>query len=623
MADHTKMQESLNKSNVLCDVCHGNQKLSAVKSCLQCITSFCETHLENHKTAARLIKHKLINAVDNLEDYVCTKHEKPLELFCRDDRSFLCLICIEIGHKTHNTVPIEQESEDRRAQVEKTQAEVKMIIQDRMKKTEEIKSSVKTNENNSVKILTGLIHCIERCQSELLEVMEQKQKIAEKQAEELIKEVEQEITELKRRDTELEQLKHTEDHLHLLQTFSTVCGPPQVKSCSSNITVMNIDLNTETLNKALQSLQENIQMELKKFFEITAAYYPATQQYPTSVSATPVMMNPAQQQPPPPPQQAPPQQSGPVKQRERKQIRILDPNQGGRDITEEIMFGRRMTSTPTSLQTAGPEVEGPVQTSGESVPPVAAMIRAGSSVMEKKDVSATLSTQQGILTEVSNTRARNVQTEDKIYFNKSSTASPKRVEKNNKKGFGTDLSTLKRLYTVNVILDPKTAYPKLILSKDGKQVKHSGSWRDVPNNPERFDSSACVLGRDGFSGGKFYYEVEVGEKTEWDLGVARESIDRKGKVTVCPENGFWCIWLRNGDEYVANESCPVPLSLKDKPQKVGVFVDYEEGLVSFYNVGTKALIYSFTGQAFTEKIYPFFSPCNKRGDVNTKPLIIY
>ncbi len=181
-----------------------------------------------------------------------------------------------------------------------------------------------------------------------------------------------------------------------------------------------------------------------------------------------------------------------------------------------------------------------------------------------------------------------------------------------------------------MILDPKTAYSKLILSKDGKQVKHSGSWRDVPNNPERFDSSACVLGMDGFacvlgmdgfSCGKIYYEVNIGDKTECDLGLARESIKRKGKVTVCPENGFWCIWLRNGGEYVANESHPIPLSLKDKPQKVGVFVDYEEGLIS-YNVETKALIYSFTGQSFTEKIYPFLSPCNKRGDVNTKPLII-
>ncbi|XP_016103621.1 eukaryotic translation initiation factor 4 gamma 1a isoform X10 [Sinocyclocheilus grahami] len=103
--------------------------------------------------------------------------------------------------------------------------------------------------------------------------------------------------------------------------------------------------------------------------EYAAAYYPATQQYPTSVSATSVMM-PAQQQPAPPPQQAPPLQSGPVKPRERKQIRIRDPNQGGRDITEEIMSGGRATSTPTPPQTAGPEVGGPVQTNGESVPPV-------------------------------------------------------------------------------------------------------------------------------------------------------------------------------------------------------------------------------------------------------------
>ncbi|XP_052470148.1 eukaryotic translation initiation factor 4 gamma 1 isoform X8 [Carassius gibelio] len=110
--------------------------------------------------------------------------------------------------------------------------------------------------------------------------------------------------------------------------------------------------------------------------EYAAAYYPATQQYPTSVSTTPVMMSPAQQQPAPPPQQAPPQQPGAAKLRERKQIRIRDPNQGGRDITEEIMSGGRSTSTPTPPQTAGPEVAGPVQTNGESDLPVADVIRA-------------------------------------------------------------------------------------------------------------------------------------------------------------------------------------------------------------------------------------------------------
>ncbi|XP_043101886.1 E3 ubiquitin-protein ligase TRIM39-like isoform X2 [Puntigrus tetrazona] len=542
VTDRMKTHESQNRPNVLCDACHGNQKLSAVKSCLQCVTSFCETHLENHKTAARLIKHKLINPVENLEDYICGKHEKPLEFFCRDDQTFLCPICIEIGHKAHNIVPIEEESGGRRTQLEKTQAEAKMMIQDRTKKIEEIKSSVKTSKNNSVKILTALIHCIERCQSELLEMMEQGQKTEEKQAEELTKELEQEITELERRRSELKQLSHTEDHLHLLQTCSSVISLPQFKSWTSNITDMNTDLNTETLDKALQSLQENIKTELKKFFEITHCPHK-----PSVVQESPA---------------------------------------------------------------------------SDSVPSQAPLVSESSSVEENKGDSATLSQKLGTRTEVSNATTSNVQTEDTICFKKSSTSSPKTVKKMNKKGFGTDLSTIQKLYTVDVILDPNTAHPKLILSKDGKQVKHCGSWRDVPNNPERFDSSACVLGKDGFSCGKFYYEVEVGDKIEWDLGVAKESIKRKGKVTVCPENGFWCVWLRNGSEYVANESRPVPLSLKHKPQKVGVFVDYEEGLVNFYNVGTKTFIYSFAGQSFTEKIYPFFSPCSKRRDENTKPLII-
>lgn len=94
---------------ILCDVCSEN-KQRAVKSCLHCVTSFCETHLDHHKTAPRLTRHRLINPVENLEDYICRKHDKPLEMFCRDDQTCLCLFCTETVHKTHNAVPIEEES---------------------------------------------------------------------------------------------------------------------------------------------------------------------------------------------------------------------------------------------------------------------------------------------------------------------------------------------------------------------------------------------------------------------------------------------------------------------------------------------------------------------------------
>ncbi|XP_042566295.1 uncharacterized protein LOC105888532 isoform X2 [Clupea harengus] len=177
-------------------------------------------------------------------------------------------------------------------------------------------------------------------------------------------------------------------------------------------------------------------------------------------------------------------------------------------------------------------------------------------------------------------------------------------------------------YAVDVTLDPDTAHNHLILSADGKQVRTGDSSQNRPDNPKRFDSTVCVLGEQGFTSGRFYYEVEVSGKTAWDLGVARESINRKGQITVSPDNGYWTIWLRNGDEYKAHTSPSVLLSLKEKPERVGVFVDYEAGLVSFYDADRWNLIYSFRGVSFKEKTYPYFSPSLNDGGNNSSPLII-
>ncbi|XP_062849662.1 butyrophilin subfamily 1 member A1-like [Trichomycterus rosablanca] len=179
----------------------------------------------------------------------------------------------------------------------------------------------------------------------------------------------------------------------------------------------------------------------------------------------------------------------------------------------------------------------------------------------------------------------------------------------------------KRKYEVDVTLDPESASPKLILSEDGKQVKHGDKKQDLPDTPVRFDHSPCVLGNQGFSE-RFYYEIQVGKKIKWDLGVATESVNRKGQISLSPENGFWTVVHRLGNEYRACLGPSVPLNLRKKPEKVGVFVDYEEGRVSFYDVGNRSRIYSFTGQSFTEKLYPFFSPCNNEHGRNSDPLII-
>uniref|UniRef100_A0A3B5ML83 Bloodthirsty-related gene family, member 1 n=1 Tax=Xiphophorus couchianus TaxID=32473 RepID=A0A3B5ML83_9TELE len=177
-----------------------------------------------------------------------------------------------------------------------------------------------------------------------------------------------------------------------------------------------------------------------------------------------------------------------------------------------------------------------------------------------------------------------------------------------------------RLYVVDVTLDPNTANPYLVMSDDGKTVRCSDVTQVLPDKPERL-SAFGILGKQSFSSGRFYYEVEVKGKTKWELGVVQESIDRKGENAICPENGYWAVWLRNS-HYRALTGPSVPLVLVSEPQKVGVFVDYDEGLVSFYDAEAAHLIFSFTSCNFSEKLYPYFSPCPSDGGKNSAPLII-
>ncbi|XP_030635424.1 E3 ubiquitin-protein ligase TRIM39-like isoform X4 [Chanos chanos] len=461
---HFKRRGNVAKhGEVSCDVCTGN-KLKALKSCLVCLTSYCEHHLEPHQRVLALKRHKLIDPVKNLEDYICKKHERPLELFCRDDQTCVCQFCTEGEHRTHNTVPIEEESKRRKNHLGIVQMDVHRLIRDRLRKIQEIKQKVKLSKTTtekktaeSIEILTALMRSIERVQAEFLELMEEKQKTAEKEAEGVIKKLEQEIRDLKRRDIELEQLSHTEDLLHLLQIYPSVCSPPHTKDWT-DISIKTA-VSVDTLRRVWSQIEELL----------------------------------------------------------------------------EKMVGWMMDNNHMLL----------VFSELESV----------------------------------------------------------------------------QQYAVDVTLDPNTANPNLILSNDRKQVTHGDTQQNLPNNPARFGNYLSVLGKEGFSSGRIYYEVQIGEKTDWDLGVARESIERKGNSALNPENGFWTVWLRNGNEYTALTG-PVLLSLKQKPQKVGVFVDYEEGLVNFYDVEAKSHIFSFTGQSFTEKLYPYFNPCTNNGGKNSAPLII-
>ncbi|XP_044839854.1 butyrophilin subfamily 1 member A1-like isoform X1 [Mauremys mutica] len=177
-----------------------------------------------------------------------------------------------------------------------------------------------------------------------------------------------------------------------------------------------------------------------------------------------------------------------------------------------------------------------------------------------------------------------------------------------------------QIYSVDVTLDPDTAHPKLVLSEDLKRVRLRDKRQDLPDNPERFDTYPEVLGAEGFAGGRRYWEVEVGDKTDWVLGVCRESVCRKGESTLTPGNGFWVVRLRDGG-YTACTSPPTPLPVSVRPSRVGIFLDYEAGEVSFYNVTDRSHLFTFTG-TFSGKLRPYFFPGLNAGGTNAAPLII-
>ncbi|XP_072299276.1 E3 ubiquitin-protein ligase TRIM35-like [Eucyclogobius newberryi] len=171
-----------------------------------------------------------------------------------------------------------------------------------------------------------------------------------------------------------------------------------------------------------------------------------------------------------------------------------------------------------------------------------------------------------------------------------------------------------------ITLDPNTAYSWLSLSKDLTSVSNSGSVKKQPDNPERFGHFVFVLGSEGFTAGRHAWEVEVGDKADWMLGVVRESIDRKGRISGCPEGGFWMISFSDG-EYCAMTRPSTPLTLHAPLSRVRVQLDYDVGEVTFSDPITMTTIYTFH-DFFTQKMLPFFCPgANIKGN-NPKPLKI-
>ncbi|CAM5097478.1 unnamed protein product [Natator depressus] len=165
-------------------------------------------------------------------------------------------------------------------------------------------------------------------------------------------------------------------------------------------------------------------------------------------------------------------------------------------------------------------------------------------------------------------------------------------------------------YRVEVTLNPKTANPELVLSSDRRSVSLGDERMDLPNYRERFDTAPCVLANEGFSFGRYYWEMEVWDAGCWAVGVARKSVKRKGHLRLTPKHGFWTVEMHMGKYWALNTSLAL-VYCNERLHRVGIYLDYTEGQVAFYNAESLTHLYTFIA-SFKEEIFPFFYTKDKK-----------
>ncbi|CAI5681734.1 tripartite motif-containing protein 16-like [Oreochromis niloticus] len=225
--------------DLACDVCTG-RKLKAIKSCLSCPASYCEKHLQPHYDAAPLKKHKLVAPFKKLQENICSRHDEVMKIFCRTDQQSICYLCLMDEHKGHETVPAAAERTEKQKELEVRRLNIQQRIQEREKdvkllqqEVEAINGSADKAVEDSEKMFTELIRLIQKRSSDVKQQVRSQQETEVSRVKELQEKLEQEIAELKRKDGELEQLSHTEDHNQFLHNYPSLSALSESTHSSS------------------------------------------------------------------------------------------------------------------------------------------------------------------------------------------------------------------------------------------------------------------------------------------------------------------------------------------------------------------------------------------------------
>ncbi|XP_052393748.1 tripartite motif-containing protein 16 [Carassius gibelio] len=251
--------------DVQCDSCTGI-KQKAVKSCLECLISYCQTHLEQHESLFRDRKHNLMDATGRLQELICPQHDQMLEIYCRTDQQCICKLCLVEGHKNHDTVSTAAARKEKQRHFDETLLKIQKITQQRQIKLRKAvashKRSVQTTMEDSERIFTELMLSIDKRRSEVMKLIRDQERAVMNRAEKRLKQLEQDINDLRWRDAEMKQLSKTNEHVHFLQSFASVSLP----GCTDDFTVSS-DLSLDAVVKVQFQLRDELQQFSRETLE--------------------------------------------------------------------------------------------------------------------------------------------------------------------------------------------------------------------------------------------------------------------------------------------------------------------------------------------------------------------
>ncbi|KAF4116406.1 hypothetical protein G5714_003895 [Onychostoma macrolepis] len=259
-----EMMETLQKTSLQtaagdCDVCT-EEKNRAVKSCLQCLASFCQTHLQPHYQSPAFMKHKLVEASRNIQENICLSHGKLLEMYCQDDHQCICCLCTD-NHKGHSVVSVDSEWTSKKEELTEIKETCHKLIQERERSQQELSEAVKLLTSSALETMEE----VEKVFTELIYTLEKKHR-----AEELHKHLDQELTELRKRQAEIEKLLIADDQVNFLRSCHSVCVQPTFENVPITqhthlyFKDVSISIFNEVLEDVCQQQTAKISQEVSK-----------------------------------------------------------------------------------------------------------------------------------------------------------------------------------------------------------------------------------------------------------------------------------------------------------------------------------------------------------------------